>query len=123
MGRLWCHQPYGGEEEVSIFSCKNCKLYKNLNVQLFHIKQIKYWEIIGPLVTGVFVNEARNITSDKIKRSGFFFNQGNTIVFDPYVVDDDSVTYYNVDCKICKTHVGYEIPTFGGFVIFYSTLF
>ena len=123
MGRLWCHKPYGSEEEVSIFSCKNCKLYKNLNVQFSHLEHIKYWEIMGPVRTGVFVNEAQNITSDKVEREGFFFKQGNQIIFDPYVVDRHSIEYYSINCKICKTHVGYEIPTLGGFILFYSTLF
>ena len=123
MGRVWCHQPYGDDKEVSIFSCKRCKVYKKLEVQLTHLEHIKYWEILGPVLTGVFVMEALNIIADKTERFGLFFKQGKHVMFDPYVVDRHSTEYFNIYCKICKSHVGYEIPTLSGFVLFYSTLF
>ena len=79
----------------------NC--IKKINVQLSHIEHIKYWEIMGPVLSGVFTTEAQNIISDQEKHLGFFFKQGKQVIFDPYAVERHSVIYYNISCKICKT--------------------
>ena len=76
MGRFFCDRPYGYDDDNFVFCCRNCKLKKKY-VQLAHINNIRYWDIEGPVVSGVLFDEVKHVYRDKKEKKVFFLNRIN----------------------------------------------
>ena len=121
MGRFWCDYPYDDDDTVSVFYCKVCRNRKQ-KIQFAHIRNIIYWEVKGPVTSGVLFSDVKHVEIDKDPKKGFFYKSDNVVMFDPYVVGLHSTEFSDVSCKFCKTHVGYHIPALDAIIMFYMVL-
>lgn len=120
MGRFWIDKPYGLDERVKVFSCKTCRNNKK-NVQLTHMNNVIYWDVTGS-VTGVLFGEVKHVAIEDEIREGVFYKCGPKVVFEPHMTGLHTTEYQHVSCQICKSHVGYNIPTLDAILMFHIVL-